>query len=104
MSKSFSHRGLRSQNDRLRCHQATHGLWGETHQTADRLRFLRIHQLKEDVGLIIRHLAQEVRGIIGIHLFQHVGGTLYVERFQDAHLLVLRELLEDIGQTGIFQL
>ena len=46
-----------------------------------------------------RHLAEEVGGVVGVHLLEDVGDPGRVEPLDQPELLVLVELLEQLGQA-----
>ena len=49
-------------------------------------------------------LAQQVGGVIGLHLVQHARQALQVKALDQAHLLVLGELLQQVGEAVVLQL
>ena len=46
-----------------------------------------------------RHLAEQVGEVVVLHLVEHADEAVEVEFFDDAHLLLLGELLEHVGET-----
>ncbi len=93
----------RREDDRLRCHQTAGRVGLVEQQPADRLRFLGIHRRQQFLLLAARHLAQQVGRVIGLHLVEHAPDALRVETLDQPHLLVLRQLLEQVGQALVLE-
>ena len=49
-------------------------------------------------------LAEQVGGVVGLHRLEHVGGAVAVQGLQDRDLVVLGQLLEDVGEPLVVEL
>ena len=54
--------------------------------------------------LVGRELGEQVCGIVGLHRLEDVGGALGVEAGKDLHLVVLGQLLKDVGEPVVVEL
>ena len=92
-------RGGGRHDHRLGRHQTTgrRRLVGE--QPTDRGGLVRFHGLEQAGPLLGRQLAEEVGGVVGVHGLEDVGGPFEVEALDDADLLVLGQLLEQVGES-----
>ena len=97
------HRRRRLQDQRVRGHQATHGIRLEDHQPAHRLAFLGLHQLQQDVRPLVVKLMEKVGGVVRVHLLEDVRRTFDGEVVQDLGLVVVGKLLDDVRQQLVVQ-
>lgn len=95
--------GVRCEDDRLRRHQSSGRVWLVEQQPAYALRLLRIHCGEQFLLLAAGHLAQQVGGIVRLHLVQHASDAFQVEALDQAYLLVLWQLLEQVGQALVLE-
>jgi hypothetical protein len=49
-------------------------------------------------------IAQQVGGVVGLHLIQHAGQPVLIEALDEPDLLVLGELLQQVGQPLVLEL
>ena len=92
-----------SEDHRLGGHQAAGrvGLVGE--QAADRLGLVGIHRAEQLLLARGGKLAEQVGRVVGLHLVEHATEPLEVEALDQPHLLVLGELLEQVGQPLVLE-
>ena len=48
-------------------------------------------------------LAQQVGGVVGVHRLQHVGGALGLELPEQFDLVVVGQLLHDVGEAFVVE-
>ena len=88
----------------LRRHQPARRVRLVAEQPPHRLGLLGVHRAQQ-LGLAAgRELAQQVGGVVGLHLVKHAGQALGVQPLDQAHLLVLGELLQQVGEALVLQL
>jgi len=99
----LGHGGVRRQDHRLGGHQTARGVRRVAEQPSDRLGLLGVHATQEELRLGRVQHAQQVGGVVGVHGLEHVGGPLGVQLHQQDGLVVLGQLLQDVGHPLVVE-
>ena len=91
--------GRRAEHDELgRHHAAGRGLLvGE--QAAHDVGVVGVHRGEDAAALLARHLAEQVGEVVVLHLVEHADEAVEVEALDEADLLRLGQLLEQVGEA-----
>ena len=89
----------RAEDDHLRRHHPAGRALLVRQQALQGVGFLGIERGEDPLLLLARHLAHEVGEVVELHLLEHVDQAIEVEALHEAHLLVLGELLEQVGES-----
>ncbi len=91
------------QNDRLGRHQSAGRVRLVEQQSADGFRLVGIHGSEQFLLLTARHLPEQIGGVVGFHLIEDACDALRIETLDQAHLLVLGQFLEQVGQALVLE-